>query len=131
MKDPRNTFLLPALALVGLAVLISDISADYAFFQDPTLRTTALVGSAIVRNALTLTAVVALFYRKTWAAYLLVAAALLGGWRRLSLLLPLAAPGHTDQWVLVHSGLDIGFRCLILGVGLGYLIAQFSKGEAK
>ena len=127
MKDPRNKFVLPLLALVGLAILISDISADIAFFQDPSLRTTALMGSATVRNALTLLAVISLLFRKTWAAYILVCAALLGGWRRLSFLLPLATSGHDEQWLLVHSGLDLGFRCLILGVGAGYLIAQFQK----
>lgn len=121
-----NKVVYPVLAVLGLVVLLGDVAGDITFFSDPSLRTEALVLSAFVRNTLTAVAVVALFFRKEWAAYALLLAALLGGWRRISFLAPLTA-GSADQWLLVHSGLDVGFRTLILGVGLGYFLARFEE----
>lgn len=117
-------FVKPLLAALGLAVLFGDVSGDLSFFSDPSLRTTALVGSALVRNLLTLSAVIALFMNRRWGAYLLLGAGILGGARRLSFLAPLASDGMWEQWLLVHSGADIAFRSLLLGVGIGYFLAQ-------
>lgn len=126
MGSGENRIVFPVLAVIGLGVLIGDIAGDYSFFQEPSVRTTGLLVSAAVRNVLTLLAVVALFFRKQWAAVVLFMAALLGGWRRLSFLLPIS--GSSD-WLLVHSGVDVAFRILILGVALGFFLAKLGKGS--
>ncbi len=128
MGKTPNTFVYPVLAVLGLGVLLGDVAGDLTFFSEPGVRKLALMGSAAVRNTLTGVAVVALFFRKEWAAYALLMAAVLGGWRRISFLAPLA-DGSGEQWLLVHSGVDVAFRTLILGIGLGYFLAK--AGDEK
>ena len=86
--------------------------------------------SALVRNLVTLTAIVGLFLDKKWAAYALVLAALLGAWRRLGYLAPLLAQGPGDSVVAATGGLDLGFRMLLLGVAIGWFSANRQGHES-
>lgn len=124
-----NKFIAPLLAVLGLGVLFGDIAADLVFFSDPNLRTWPLMGSALLRNGLTASALVALFFNREWAAGLLVGVGVLGGWRRVSFLAPLASQGQQDQWLLVHSGVDVAFRCLLIGIGIGYFLGRAQSAE--
>jgi hypothetical protein len=112
------------LALLGLAVLVGDLLGDVAFFSRPEMRTSGLMVSAGLRNFLTLGCVLCLFFNRKWAAYLILLAALLGLWRRLSYLFPLMSSSYGEDWLLVHSGLDLGFRLLLVGVGIGWFLAR-------
>jgi hypothetical protein len=117
-----------ALAALGLLVLSADLLADWQFFAQPGNRGWALLLSAAVRNLITLLAVAALFGRHRYAGYLLLAAAVLGLWRRSSYLLPLlAAPSGVLDWTLYTAGLDTAFRILLVGFAAGFLVAR--KGQ--
>jgi hypothetical protein len=112
------------LAFIGVAILLGDVIADLKFFNDPLNRTAALMGSAALRNLLTLCATIGLFLNKRWAAYAILIAAVLGLVRRLSYLAPVFTLDPGDEFLLIHSGLDAAFRILLLGVGLGWFLAQ-------
>jgi len=122
--EKKQQIILGILAFFGLVILIGDILGDLHFFADATRRTTGLMASAVLRNLLTLCAVVALFMNRKWAAFLLIIVALLGLWRRVSFLLPLKVLGVGPSFLLVHSGADLVFRGMILGVGIGYLLGR-------
>lgn len=132
MSEPsqqKQALPLLALALVGVAILLGDIRADLVFFAQFETLPGAMAASALVRNLLTLAAIVALFFHRRWGAYLLIAAAGLGLWRRISYLGPLLGVDSSSEFLLVHSGADLVFRALLLGVGLGWFLAQGSKGS--
>ena len=78
----------------------------------------------MVRNLITLVAIVGLFLDKRWAAYALILAAVLGGWRRLGYLAPLFAQGPGDSVVAATGGMDLGFRMLLVGVAVGWFSAK-------
>jgi hypothetical protein len=112
------------LAAIGSAILVGDVVADISFFSDPLNRTPGLVGSAAVRNFLTLCAVIGLFFNKKWAAYVAILAAILGLVRRWSYLAPVFTLQPGDDFLLVHSGFDAAFRILLLGAGLGWFLRR-------
>lgn len=125
----KQTLPLAALALVGLVILLGDIHADVVFFSEFETLPGAMVASAVVRNLLTLAAIVALFVHRRVGAYLLLIAAGLGMWRRMSYLGPLLGVDDPTVSLLVHSGADLVFRALLLGVGLGWFLAKGGKGS--
>ena len=115
------------LAALGLLVLIGDVQGDLAFFAVAERRETSLMLAAALRNLVTVAAVAALFLKRREAVYLLLAAAVLGLWRRGSYLLPLVSVQAAPQdWMLYVSGLDTGFRMMLLGFAAG-LLAQGSR----
>lgn len=107
-----------------------DIWADLHFFASMETKDTALVASAVVRNLLTLVAVVCLFLNRKWAAYALLLISGLGLWRRLGYLAPILQQGPEDALVSATGGLDVGFRFLILGLALGLLLGKNTEGES-
>lgn len=76
----------------------------------------------MVRNLLTLSAVVGLLWKKKIGAYLLALAALLGMVRRGQFLLPVLTLSADETFLLVHSGADLVFRFLILVAAIGWFL---------
>ena len=119
-----------AVALVGLLVLGGDILGDLSYFSVVARREPSLILAATLRNIITLLAVGALFRKERWAGYVLLVAAVLGLWRRVTYLWPLADVGPAQQdWMLYTSGLDTAFRCLLLGFAAGYLAGKAQVKE--
>lgn len=116
-----------ALGLVGLWILGGDIYGDFAFFSNPEARRFDLLGTALLRNTLTLAAIVALFMERKLGAYLMILVGLLGVVRRWMFLAPVFSAGHTEDLLILISGMDIPFRILLLGAGLGFLTGRESK----
>lgn len=112
------------LAALGLIILGLDISADLAFFSEAGNQTLPLIGSAVVRNLLTVVAVVAIFRNEWFAAALLIVAAVLGLWRRVLYVSGMISATSSPDWLLYTAGLDTGFRLLLLGFAGGYLLGR-------
>ena len=123
----KNRALLIGLVLLGLLVLVGDLYGDMAFFSEPDSRRPELVGTAILRNLLTLSGIVALFFARRVAAYLLVLVGLLGAVRRWLFLSPILQAANSSDILILISGFDVPFRMLILGVGIGLLMGRESK----
>ena len=124
----QQKFIFSIVALVGLGILVGDVRGDLAFFQGSGAPTsTSLILSAVVRNILTLVALLALFLNHRFGAYLLMATGSMGLWRRLSYFGPLlGAEASGPEFLLVHSGADLVFRTLLLGLGLGWFLGRRS-----
>ena len=103
---------------------------DIRFFSIEANRTTALMGSALVRNTLTFGSIIGLFLNKKAGAYLLVLAALLGLVRRAQFLAPVFTLSPDEAFLLVHSGADAVFRLLILVAGVGWLVSSSRREES-
>ncbi len=117
-----------ALAVLGIIILGSDVLADLSFFSDAGNQTFPLIGSAVVRNLLTLAAVIAIFRDEWFASALLIVAALLGLWRRVLYISGLVSATSSPDWLLYTAGLDTGFRLLLLGFAGGYLFGRRPSG---
>jgi hypothetical protein len=111
-------------------VLVGDVLGDLSYFSVVARREPSLIVAATLRNMITLLAVGALFRKERWAGYVLLIAAILGLWRRVSYLWPLTGAGSAQQdWMLYTSGLDTAFRCLLFGFAAGYLAGKAQVKE--
>ena len=115
------------IALLGLAVLFGDICGDMAYFELAERRQPALIVAAVLRNSVTLLALVCLFLNRSSAAFALLLAAFVGGVRRVQFMFPILMGADPDNLSVFLSGLDVAFRCLLLGLGIGYFLGRGQK----
>lgn len=117
VMDEKNlqTF---ALGLLALTILGSDAWQDFRFFSQIKVSEPGLLVAAVTRTLLLVLTIVALFRPNRPLVVLAVITLLLALLRRALFLLPSINP---ELWPWVHSGLDLGFRVLVLAWAIDWL----------
>lgn len=107
-----------ALGLLALTILGSDAWQDFRFFSQIKVSEPGLLVAAVTRTLLLVLTIVALFRPNRPLVVLAVITLLLALLRRALFLLPSINP---ELWPWVHSGLDLGFRVLVLAWAIDWL----------